>query len=478
MSLRNVVRSWLFYTVFGALLLVIDPFGVGSYAEIGSQKVLYEIGGPFYASKAQNDITVVLVTEQSLKALYNRKITGTNEWPLLYRDWAVLLKTIAAYEPRSLFVDIYFEQERVTDSSLPSLESALGRVNEKVPIHFAAGIPPYDSELLQRLNTKAGLAGSTWQGFGHGIPLLQDNQPIAAMQLYRDACGTDIDLLPGCSTDAEWTFNLRQAGPAMSVVWGSRGTMPLTAELEGFSTKQYCGNNTTGLADLALGIVRSAAGDLMSVLPESWSDKGRQCLFHRVIDAEELLLVFDHGSESERVELKNALTNKIVLLGTSFEGLPDKVQTPAIGLAPGVAQHAMMLDNLMKYGPAYIRTAGWGSAFYNVAIWSAIVLVLVIWMALREEHFAQRKPSDPSWGNAPFTGWGSTVFFLVSLALTSFAAFSTFYFFRFEPANAIGFLGLAELTRRIYVKAETDSRNEETLPKRLIKNWHRWRERK
>lgn len=169
------------------------------------------------------------------------------------------------------------------------------------------------------------------------------------------------------------------------------------------------------------------------------------------VDVEELLLIFDHGTQAERAALRRSLENKMVLLGTFFEGLPDTTETPNLGTVPGVAFHAMMLDNLMKYGPDYIKTAGLNTLVYNASIWAFIVFLLVLWIAWREHNLVSRKNGS----FAPFTGWDATVFLVVSFSLTCLAAFLTYYLWRFEPANAIGFMGLAELTRRIYGKPKS-----------------------
>lgn len=455
---------WLCYTVLGGVLLAVDPFGLGSFAEEGSQKVLYEIGGPLYSSDAREDITIVLVTEASLKRLYELKITGTNEWPLLYQDWGVILKTIAAHEPRSIFVDVLFEQERVTDPSFPSLQATLDRLQNGPPVYFAAGAPPYDSQMLTRLDAFADLVGSSWQGHGNGVPLKQQGHSLAALALYQDACHPNRARLPGCSTNSEWALEPTSDHPTLSLVWGSRGKLSLTAELEGYGRDDYCTNNTDSFGDLGGGVLKSALGDLWAPLRE-WTKKiksalwgptitepqGTRCLFHQVVDVEELLLIFDHGTQAERAALRRSLENKMVLLGTFFEGLPDTTETPNLGTVPGVAFHAMMLDNLMKYGPDYIKTAGLNTLVYNASIWAFIVFLLVLWIAWREHNLVSRKNGS----FAPFTGWDATVFLVVSFSLTCLAAFLTYYLWRFEPANAIGFMGLAELTRRIYGKPKS-----------------------
>lgn len=441
---KALVR-WCLYTAMGWYLLVVDPFGLGSFAEEGSQQVIYELGGPLYDTAAREDITIVLVSEQSLKALYNRKISATNEWPLLYQDWAVILKTIAAHSPRALFVDVLFEQERVTDSSLPALLSTLRRLESQVPLYFAGGLPPYDSELLKRLDNWASLGGSAWQGHGSGIPLTQSDEPLAPVQLYKHACGAGSDLRPGCVGDASWIESVSDASPAMSLVWGGRGTLSLTAELEGRTSTEFCSNNTASFKDIVVSLLRSGLGDLA---PDYLSKSGHQCLFHRVIDVDELFYVFDQGTESEKQTLRAALEDKLVLVGTWFDGLPDSVDTPTMGKVPGVALHAMMLDNLMTFGSGYVRTAGEQSVNYNLTVWAFIVLILVGWMGYREYLLPSVAHS------VGFVGKDSTWFLIVSLGLTFLAALFTLFVLRFEPANAIGFLGLAELTRRINAKWE------------------------
>lgn len=443
---KALVR-WCLYTAMGWYLLSVDPFGLGSFAEEGSQQVIYELGGPLYDTEAREDITIVLVSEQSLKALYERKISATNEWPLLYQDWATILKTLAAHSPRAIFVDVLFEQERVTDSSLPLLFSALRRLETQTPVYFAGGLPPYESELLRRLDDRADLGGSAWQGFGNGVPLFQSGEALASVKLYRDACGREFDPLPGCVGEASWLKDVSDSSPAMSLVWGGRGTLPLTAELEGRTSNAFCSNNTASFKDIFFSVVKSGLGDFA---PDFLSKDGSQCLFHRVIDVDELFYVFDHGTESEKEVLQTALEDKLVLIGTWFDGLPDAVNTPTMGQIPGVALHAMMLDNLMTFGPNYVRTAGDRSVNYNLAVWAFIVLILVAWMGYRERY---ESAEDATTG---FIGRDSTRFLVVSLGLTFIAALFTLFVLRFEPANAIGFLGLAELTRRINAKWEDD----------------------
>lgn len=438
---------WCLYTAMGWYLLSVDPFGLGSFAEEGSQQVIYELGGPLYDTEAREDITIVLVSEQSLKALYERKISATNEWPLLYQDWAAILKTLAVHSPRAIFVDVLFEQERVTDSSLPVLFSALRRLETQTPIYFAGGLPPYESELLRRLSERAGLGGSAWQGYGNGVPLVQGEEVLAPVQLYKDACGGESNRLPGCEGDTSWLNDVSDSSPAMSLIWGGRGTLPLTAELEGRTSNEFCSNNTASFKDIFFSVLRSGLGDLA---PDFLNKDGSQCLFHRVIDVDELFYVFDHGTESEKRTLRAALEDKLVLIGTWFDGLPDAVNTPTMGQVPGVALHAMMLDNLMTFGSNYVRTTGNRSVNYNLAVWAFIVLILVGWIGYRERSAIRGNSS------AGFIGRDSTRFLIVSLGLTFTAAMFTLFVLRFEPANAIGFLGLAELTRRINAKWEDD----------------------
>lgn len=443
---------WVMYTLIGFVILVADPFGLGSLSEAGSQKVLYEVVGPLYTTESRDDITIVLVNEASLQWLYENGLTSTNEWPLLYTDWGLLLKTIGQYAPRAIFVDVFFERERVMDSTFGSMQRALEGLQKQIPVYFAGGMRPYTSSFLAKIDQSANLAGSAWEGYGSGVPLQQGGQPMAALALYREACSSDRSPLPGCVGLSDWTNKDGATTTAMSVVWGSYPALPFAAELEGYVVENYCSNNSASIGDLWMNFLKSAAGELWKLLPDNHEDSGVRCLFHRVVDADELMRVFDHGTMQQKEALTSALQDKVVLLGTNFEGLPDVIETPGLGLVPGVEMHAMMLDNLMKYGPDYVRIAGLNTVPYNVAVWSVIVLVLVCWMGYREWHHAGYNGSQSNRSLVPFTGWGATVFFVVSFVLVFFAAVFTYYAFRFEPSNAIGFLGLAEVTRRIYGK--------------------------
>lgn len=157
----------------------------------------------------------------------------------------------------------------------------------------------------------------------------QQGYPLAAMALYRDACNPNTPRLAGCNTNSEWALEPSSNRSTLSLVWGSRGKLPLTAELEGYSRDEYCTNNTDSLGDLGVGVLKSAVGEWWEPLKTGVQDlnsalwgqiktrsQGTRCLFHRVIDVEELLLIFDHGTQAEKAALRRSLENKVVLLGT------------------------------------------------------------------------------------------------------------------------------------------------------------------
>jgi hypothetical protein len=76
----------------------------------------------------------------------------------------------------------------------------------------------------------------------------------------------------------------------------------------------------------------------------------------RVVDEKRIhspytITVQAHELTSEAA--KRILKDKVVLLGVKVDGIDDSVETPLNGKLPGVYQHAMALDNLLKYGDDY-----------------------------------------------------------------------------------------------------------------------------
>ncbi|WP_192497322.1 CHASE2 domain-containing protein [Halospina sp. K52047b] len=343
------LARWLLYSVLGLVTLFTDPFGLSAATDKASADVIYRITAPFYRSEAQGAITLVLIDGRDVRELHRLGILQTNEWPLRYSDWRTVLRAIDGFKPEAVFLDVLFERERTTDPTLPSLLNYLERSANTRPLYIAGGQPPYSAPLQEKLAANASLVGTGWQGGYDGIPLTQEDKPMAALSLYRHAC-MDAGAL-GCTQSAEWTQRQSALDP-LSVRWGSEPRLRLTAQLQGFSPETFCTNAAGGVMATFRLFYRSL---LNGVIPEDKGTGDAPCLYHQAIPLQAIFHIIDDGTERERQALRDALENRLVLVGTSFEGLPDRVDTPVLGQVPGVALHAMMLDNLMAYGSNYLR---------------------------------------------------------------------------------------------------------------------------
>lgn len=451
------LARWLLYTALGVITLFTDPFGLSSTTDRASADVIYRITAPFYQSDAREAITLVLIDGLDVAELHEQRILQTNEWPLRYSDWRSVLRAIDRFEPSAVFLDVLFERERATDPSLPSLLNYLERTASTRPLYIAGDEPPYTEPLQRQLAQYASLVGTGWQGGYDGVPLTQSGKPMAALSLYRDHCkGSGAK---GCRENTDWTQQ-QEPMPHLSVRWGSEPRLRLSAELQGFSAETFCTNASGGAMATIQLFFRSL---LNGVVEAPGQTNEAPCLYHRAVSLQNLFHIIDQGTERERAALRESLEDRLVLVGTFFDGLPDRVDTPVLGQVPGVALHAMMLDNLMTYGSGYLRQPRANHGYLNAAAWGGIVLLLMIWV-----HLAERARPD---GQPAFQGKHALSFLGGAFLLIGLFALFLVFEKRLEPVNALGFLGLAELTRRIHVGWEKELFNQLLAWLQTIRSW-------
>jgi CHASE2 domain-containing sensor protein len=184
----KLVVRFIAYSAIGLFFLVFNPFGIGDKTDQATQDALYKIAAPYYKSSAQQDIVVVLINQHSIDELYARKAIQANEWPVRYRDHAYLLSRILKYQPRSVFVDIYFKKERSTDDSFKQFTRMTGRMSEKhgTPLLFAGGYHDEEYTDIQRQLAEVGeLVITGWQEYGQAYPLKDEKSMTAAYRMYQ-----------------------------------------------------------------------------------------------------------------------------------------------------------------------------------------------------------------------------------------------------------------------------------------------------
>jgi len=435
---RFAVRL-LMYSLLGWVFLGLNSFGIGDKTDQATQDALYKLAAPYYLSDAQKDIVIVLINQNSITELYQRKAIEANEWPIRYRDHAYLLSRILKYQPKSVFADIYFKQKRSTDDSFDQSVRLIDRLVKKyeIPLLFAGGY--YNEEFTpvqKRVNELGELVLSGWQDYGQAYPLNDREHLSAAYRLYQLVCLGDSPLdscqSPTIKNDAV------KVGDAVSVRWGNR---PGDVFFPEFST-QVCEDRSDSSWEVII--------QLWGGLVEGLSDRGEndsantKCAYHSVIYADELVYIDKAGTEKQKQRLAAALKNKVVMYALSLEGLHDNVYSPVHGQLPGVFFHAMALDNLMHYGADYVRASDDFSERINLLLWLVITLIFS-GMLFRYEYKGIRfndesqRPDDnikPKCGLSVFwlSAFAAILIFGISLVM--------FLWVRYEPLNSIGFLVL------------------------------------
>lgn len=473
-NLRFFVRT-IFYVVLGWFALFFNPFGISDRTDQATQDAVYRVLGPTYDTAARDDLLVVLLDDNAIRDLHEWGVFDANEWPLRYRDHAYLLSRVLGLEPRALFVDVYFKQERSTDDSFPLMESRLRRaVDAKdVPLFFAEGYAgEVRSSLQVRLNQLGpdprggGLVVNGWEGYGRAYPLNDNGYLTAAYRLYEVACLGDSPLR-GCLGPALHREDL-EPGQALSVNWGSRPPRALFPEYQS-GTCDHEGQS------VGMALWHLVTGLLQGLAPESWIQTAarQECPFHAVVFANHLVSLLRSPDPADRARLERLFYDKVVLYGVSLEGLHDRVRSPVHGQIPGVFLHAMTLDNLMLRGERYIKATDDMADRLAMGFW----VLLAIGFAGAHRLIDTRKADLESCAREQRIAGGSggagalcrrvvavilehpkLTVFLSGAGLVVAASVGFFVLMDYEPINSIGFLGVlgvlsvvrdSELERRV-----------------------------
>lgn len=437
------------YTALGILVLWVNPYGVSDVTDKASQDALYRVIAPSYdldgnrrpddpakIPAGRDDIVVVLLDENGIAQLHERRVIAASEWPILYRDHGKILGHILSYRPRALFVDVHFKRRRERDDSFDSMIRRLERA--KPPgwdgLLFAGGFPTERATRIRdELDTIARLPVTGWEGYRGAYPLHANGRHTAAYALYRIArCEGDRRDNPDCIDD-----QLLDDKSALSVRWGSAAAAPVLPSL----VSEVCQPAPAHW----LGVLGEMAGRAANGLFGADVHTERQrCPYHRTLFAHELIYVDRHGTAEQKDALDRALRDKIVLFGVALSGLQDSVVSPVHGRLPGVMLHAMALDNLLVYGKDYVRAADDALAWLNAAVWLLLVLVLCVVLYLMEvREAASRAPCARRRRHSRLRIWGFGVVAVVAVSLASF------FLLGYEPVNAIGFMALGAVVGQL-----------------------------
>ncbi|MEF1279546.1 CHASE2 domain-containing protein [Vibrio fortis] len=360
--IKALITTSLILAVF-----IVDPLGIRNSAEDHYEDHILRLWSPFFSETVSDEIVVVLIDDQY--------IDSTNTYPVSYRNLARLLKTIARFEPQSMFYDILQHHEHSDNLNrwLRTLDS------QKFPI-FMASNTQYDTE--QRLNDPESLrhkianvsqlAAVSWSGEGRYYPLSvpwnNKKMNTVAAAMYKDWCNRDT------LCDASSIGNMDDA---VIVQWSNKHA----SNQESFFPLGFeCGEHSSQWQQLKELLVVSLTQGIQDENDVDTTLRKR-CPPFLTIAASKLSAPGAAGSP----ELKQAIQGKMVLVGYHVTGGVDLVVSPVHGTLPGVYFHAMALDNLVTLGNEYWRSPD-DAGLFNLSIADmieisvqTIVLFLVIW---------------------------------------------------------------------------------------------------
>lgn len=319
--------------ILGFVWAQLDPFGLGRASDMYSEQVIDRVMSPFYQSEAQDQIAVVLIDEDTLES------QGIG-WPPTYDYYSQLLYRIMRQGPRVVFVDILLENERPSDAdSLSLAREDLSDYAEEfgVPIVFAQSQPGMKNLFSDIPGVESAL--SAWEENDYPL-MISSGNALAEGQAGKTSSKTVAMKLYELTAPAS---DLKNASTKNLVVqWGS-SVSPLVRDNKLLGDAEYAFVNPTWFQRWI------KAGEIfvysiMAGLDDSIVDEKR-------IHSPYTVTVQAHELASNAA--RGLLEGKVVLVGVKVDGIADVVETPVNGKLPGVYQHAMALDNLMKYGDDY-----------------------------------------------------------------------------------------------------------------------------
>ena len=386
-KLARTIALLLFFLVFE----LADPFGLSEATRRAADTFQTAITAPFHGAdlpRAAGAIAVVEIGPRAQAA--QRPLTGVT-WPIPLEAHARWLDLILDAEPAAIFIDVDF-QERAAGSALHELVPFVERAKAKgVLVLAAAGLPgrslppplqgleavnawnadtlfyplllgasAYDADSLGPADhAPAGLAPAGRQAADHGdpghgaaghetagnetaghVPNKPDTGAATAAFALYDALCTRGALPAFCSAAPD---HARFAQP-MTVRWSTRPD-PLQSRLNAGCPARV--DDFGRFLDAAW-----TALVWISRLTEHARSTDDVCRPLLTIAAE-LLHEDQMGTAAPATDL---LRGRVVFYGMQLEGEHDVVQTPTMGLLPGVQLHAQAFENLLAYGPGYFGT--------------------------------------------------------------------------------------------------------------------------
>lgn len=364
-SFINIVAAALSVSLVGALLsFLADETQVDKALTQAAARVFAPVSALFNRGNSATSDRIVIVDIDAVSA--RRASEG---WPFSYGHHARVLEQVRRQQPKALFVDIQFESDR-RDPSLPRLLETLCRYKaDGIPVFLAAGSESFGGTLRAELE---GLQTVDKQPCFEKVSVgyeVSSDQVVWTYPLQPKNGAVEMRSagLALAETLLNHPIQLSQQPSTMGLTWmaGGLDNGPLWVE-EGYEESarptHYC--RASQLADLTL---------LPQIFRWGAYDKP-YCPRHASLLVD---WITAPRSEAQRQELVEALKDRVVLYGVSFDP-NDHVTSPMHGRIPGVYLHAQAADNLIQHGDAWRRPYLAGDERSHYEEWGLKILVMFV----------------------------------------------------------------------------------------------------
>lgn len=397
--------------VFSGVMIYHDPFGLSEQSDRLASLVYNNMMAPFYGQEAevelggnkyiarqgQSQIIVILVDDHYLEA--TRQL-----WPLPASVFQALFESLTEAGSAAIFLDVYFRKQGAHERRQDV--EALYRDASTQNLHdcedkFTAGSPGPTPIVFASMKHDPILSLQSGRKLNLNPALIEMKDDLGRYQLACDTRGPGCGLTVPTGAEApslpEWIPSpalrlfhcwARHAGlkpnqmvrsesaaqQPMHLQWGyAPGDVQMELQPEG---GKKCPRVQQGLVQ--------AIGQSVSLLRyaafEQFNDPVLdRCLYHTQVS----LSYVNDLNEEEMAEL---FGQRIVLIGASLNLHRDKHRSPTHGSVPGVFLHAMALDNLIEYGPRYLKLRDDQTDKSDKSVQivlNSILLILVTWVGVR-----------------------------------------------------------------------------------------------
>ncbi len=360
------------------LFAMLDPFGLSTSSQQSLGRFANwlisrnpNVSRVFVPEHRGPPITVVLIDD-------NYITSRQSHWPLPYEEWGLLLRKIAEYRPRAVFLDLTFLDRRggvYRSECVPPAEPLLPMWEgfaKLAPTPIFVGVESLpdlpEGILCELLRDKEGKKWAHVRGVslqqGNTVrqdvyqlsPLGSDGPPSPAVAIYEELCAAGEHRATALPEDCVRPVPSPSAleSRELALIWAVAPD-PVTECISPAGASGECRD------PLRRGWINGPPGrepcapesPLYSFVWEGPQDfTSTFCPPLPTISASLLRLDSEKGLARDGLldPRRRMLSGAVVMIGGSYAGIPDVIDTALHSRLPGVYAHAAALDNLMRYG--------------------------------------------------------------------------------------------------------------------------------